>query len=151
MTTVTLADPAAALCAFLQASVGDLLDQGPNGPLVYRPSLPEKVDPKMPQACIVVRPAGGYKLFGTGRLPVADPVLDLMCYGAVEQQAYTIAVASAQALRQLTMSVWENCKLYWAHISAGPVPLPDAQTLWSACFLSTQVMYAEVATAGTED
>jgi hypothetical protein len=105
----------------------------------------------MPQACIVVRPAGGYKLFGTGLMPVADPTLDVICYGTVEQEAYDIARPAVSALRQLTQSVWENTKLYWARIAGGPLPLVDPQTFWPAVWIGIQVMHAEIATAGDDD
>ena len=139
------ADPCAAICAYLAATLSDLLAQGPSGPAVFRPSLPQAQDRLMPQACIVVRPAGGYKLYGVGALPVADPVLDLTCYGAVSQQSYELTLAAARVLRALRMSVWEQTKLFWCRIAGGPIPLPDNQTLWPACWLGVQVMHAEAA------
>lgn len=150
MSPVVVTDPAASLGAYLAATIGGLLAVAPaghgmSGPAIFRPSLPEWMDTFMPVACVVVRPAGGYKLFGTGRLPVADPVLDLICYGGSDQQAGQIALAAAQALKQLQQSTWRGATLYWARISGGPVPLPDPATLWPATFLSAQVMHSEAA------
>lgn len=154
MSAPTLADPASAICGYLSSAIGELLDTVPpghsmSGPALFRPSLPQWVDASMDAlACIVVRPAGGYKMFGTGLLPVGDPVLDLVCYAGSQQRAYLIAVATARALKQLQMSTWESTKLYWAKIAGGPIPLPDQQTLWPACWLGTQVMFAEIAESG---
>lgn len=139
------ADPLAAICAYLQSTVGDMLAQGETGPKVFRPQLPTGEDENMPQACIVVRRAGGYKMFNTGTLPVADPTLNIICYGDVPQQSEVIATAVARALKQLSQSVWENTTLYWAKIAGGPVPLPDQQTLWPATWVGAQVMHGELA------
>ncbi len=155
MTQTVYADPLAGIAAYLRANVGSMLDQytvgdGVRVPAVFRPKLPENVDSSMPMTCIVVRPggAGGNKLFSAGRLPVRDPAIELVCYGTDDLIAYQIANASCTQLRMLTQSVWENCKLYWAHVTGGPVPLPDPATLWSAYWVGLQVMYAVVATAG---
>jgi hypothetical protein len=149
VTTITTADPLRAVAAYLKASpVAPMLEPGPHGASVYRPTLPETIQDDMPFACIVVRPAGGYTLFGTGLLPVADPRIDFTCYAGTPQESYEIAVATARTLKQLQMSVWENTKLYWARVAGGPIPLPDTDTLWPATWLSAQVMYAEIATAG---
>lgn len=150
MSTPTVADPAAGLCAYLSTAIGDLLDDVPaghgmTGPALFRPTLPEWADASMPLASIVIRPAGGYKMFGAGLLPVADPVLDLVCYAGAQQQAYLIAAAAARALKQLTVGIYDGTKLYWAKVAGGPIPLPDQQTLWPACWLGTQVMHAETA------
>lgn len=152
MSTVVVADPLAAVAAYLQASaVGQMLQAMPHGPAVYRSMLPQSVQKKMPFSCIVVRPAGGYTLFGSGLLPVADPRIDFTCFAGTPQESYEIAVATARALKQLQMSVWENTKLYWARIAGGPIPLPDQNTLWPATWLSAQVMYAEISAAGNRE
>lgn len=152
MTTYVVADPAAAMCAYLAATIPEVLDTttppgGVPGPAVFRPRIPEWAQSEDPLACIVVRRAGGYKLFGTGRIPVADPTIDLTCYAHNAQQADMIATTAANALKQLTMSVWEGCTLYWASISGGPIPLPDTQALWPATWLSFQMMHSEMAVA----
>lgn len=151
MTATVIADPLAAVCSYLRAQIGGQLDQWAGQPAVFRPSLPEAVDASMPLTCVVVRAAGGYKMFGAGLLPVADPVLDVICYGEKPQGSYQVAVAAAHALKQLTQSVWNGVLLYWAKVSAGPVPLPDTETIWPATWLAAQVMYSEIATGGTAD
>ena len=145
MTGLNVADPVAALCAYLAHSVGDRLAQGPLGPQVFATQLPPGQDQNMPQPCLLVRRAGGYKMFNLGNLPLADPTLDIVCYGTVPLEGDQIATAVALALKQLTQSVWENTLLYWARIAGGPVPLPDTQTLWPATWLAAQVAHAEIA------
>lgn len=146
--TLTATDHAGAVCAYLASTVGSALGtitspSGSTGPAVFRPDLPEWADKSMPLAALVVRPNGGYKMFGTGPLPVVDPVLDIICYGGAHQQSYEVAMQVAQALRALRMSVWEGATLYWARISGGPLPLPDSYTLWPATWISAQVMMSE--------
>jgi hypothetical protein len=149
--TVVIADPAAALCAYLASTVSTVLDTIPSayggGAAIFRPQLPEWVDSENPLGSITVRHAGGYTMFGSGLMQVADPRLDLTCYGSTAQQAAMIALTVAHALKQLTMSVWEGCTLYWAKIAGGPMPLPDQQTLWPAVWISAQVMHSEGAQA----
>jgi hypothetical protein len=149
------ADPTKAIAAYLQARVGSLLVQTPSGlqgiaagvPAVFRPDMPLTFDQAMPAACIIVRPAGGYTMYGKGQLPVGDPRIDMVCYGAVRLQADQIARACVVALKQLSEQIWEDTLLYWAQISAGPLPLPDQQTLWPASLVSAQVMHGEALTA----
>lgn len=142
---VQVADPAKAVCSFLATTVGGLLDEHKARPAVFRPRLPEELTDRMPLACLVVRPAGGYRMFGAGTMPVADPNMDITCYAAGPNQSYQIALAVAQSLKQLSQSVWENTTLYWAKIAGGPIPLPDAQTRWPATWVGIQVMAGEIA------
>lgn len=157
VTTVLLPDPLAAMCAFLRANaqVASLLDPIPSGlpgfeqlagvPSVFRPDLPAIMDPKMPLAAVVVRPAGGYTQFGTEMFYVADPRMDFICFGAHQVQAGQIANAVAMVLQQLSFPVvYEGCRLYAASVHAGPVPLPDTQTIWPAAFLSATVMVGQL-------
>jgi hypothetical protein len=147
-------DPLAAFCAFLRAqpAVSSLLDQIPPGfglpqgvPAVFRPDLPQNVDASMPLACIVVRPAGGYTQYGKGMLPLADPRIDLICFASNQSRATQIAQTAASAVKQLARpQTWEGTTLYGADVHAGPVPLPDQQTLWPACWLSVVLLHGEL-------
>lgn len=146
----TPADPLAAICAYLASTVGSLMTQmpvtgiaGPVGsPAIFRPDIPRGWDQYMPTACIVVRGAGGYQLFGGGSMPVADPRLDVICWGGSQLEAASIARSVTIALKQLGPSVWENTLLQWARVT-GPLPMVDADTLWPCNFVSAQVMHAE--------
>lgn len=147
-------DPLAAVCAFLRVTIGSRLDQTPKGlkgipagvPAVFRPDLPQQIDSSMPMRCVVVRHAGGYTQFGEEQFYVADPRFDLICFASSQNGATRIARAAATQLKQLSApQIWEGTQLYSAIVTTGPVPLPDQQTLWPACWLSTVVMHGELA------
>lgn len=145
-------DPIKALCAYLRAQVGDKVVATPGGlknvpanvPAVFRPDLPQGFDQVMPAACVVVRPAGGYKQYGKTQFYIGDPTVDVVCYGTNQQQATEVCRAVAIVLKQLVSQEWENTLLYSAQVSAGPTPLPDTQTLWPACWLSAQLIHGEL-------
>ena len=145
-------DPIKALCAYLRAEVGHLVIPTPGGlkripaniPAIFRPDLPQGFDQIMPAACIVVRPMGGYKQYGKTQFYIGDPTADIVCYGTNSQQATEIARAVVVVLKQLVSQEWENTLLYSAQVAAGPTPLPDAQTLWPACWLSCQLVHGEL-------
>lgn len=157
MSAVLLPDPLAAMCAFLRANaqVSALIDPIPPGlagleqlagvPAVFRPDLPQNIDPKMPLSCVVIRPAGGYTQFGDQPFYLADMRMDFICFGDHAQQASAICSAVAVELMQLTFPVvYERCRLYSASVRAGPVPLPDTQTVWPAVFLSATVLVGQL-------
>lgn len=144
-------DPLAALCAFLQVAVGDLLATVPNDiglkggvPAVFRPELPREFDQLMPTACLVARQAGGYKRFGASMMPVGDPLVDVIAYGTRQMQSTALAQAAIIALKQLVMEPWEGVMLHAANIAGGPMPLPDSHTLWPATFFSLQLVHGEL-------
>lgn len=145
-------DPLKALCAYLRSELSNLVITTPGGlknipanvPAVFRPDLPLGFDQVMPAACVVVRPAGGYKLYGATQFYIGDPVVDVTCYGANMAQATEVARASVVALKQLVAQEWENTLLYSAQVTAGPTPLPDTQTLWPTCWLSCHLVHGEL-------
>jgi len=139
---VSAADPTAALAAFLLSNVGSLVDGR-----VFRPKVPRTEDEFMPRACIVVRNAGGYQLFGDSYLPVGDPRLDVIAYGGSDLEADNIARECLLALKGLQTSVWADCVVHWCKISAGIIPLVDQETNWPFSQFSTQVMVTELAVA----
>lgn len=150
MAQATVADPAAGYCAFLRSAIGDMLAAAtlPSGggtvPAVFRPDLPQWFDADMPAACVVVRPAGGHTQFGSSMLYMADPRVDVVCYGSDQQQATMVCTAAQVASKRLVSEVWDGVLLYAANIAAGPVPLPDEQTLWPACLMSVQLVHGEL-------
>lgn len=147
---VTVADPALAYVMFLRARLGDQVAEAtqPDGvvyPAIFRPDLPRWYEPSMPARAIVVAPKGGYTRFGDGQFPLADPRLDVICYGdendqqGATQLARTLAVVS----KQLVSQVWNGVLLVSAAVSGGPVPLPDEHTVWPAVWISIQLVHGE--------
>ena len=145
-----IAEPVLAYVMFLRAQIGDKVAQAtdPDGsqyPAIFRPDLPRWYEPQMPGRAIVVAPKGGYTQFGKGQLPLADPRLDVICYGAEDDQqgATHLARMVATVSKQLVSQVWNGVLLVSADVSGGPIPLPDQQTLWPACWLSVQLVHGE--------
>lgn len=150
MAAPEIADASAGYAAFLRHQVGDMLDTATNPstgvalPAVFRPDLPRWFDGSMPAACIVVRPAGGYARFGSSTMYLADPRLDVICYGANSEQARRIATTVAVVSKQLMVEVWDGVLLHSANVSGGPVPLPDQQTEFPSAWLAVQVVHGEL-------
>jgi hypothetical protein len=149
--TLVVADGAKAYCAFLRAAVGSQLAPASNPkspgvvvPAVFRPAMPQWFDKSMPASAVVVRPRGGYTQFGDSTMYLADPRMDVIAYGTTQQDATSLATLIAVTSKQLVNEVWENTLLMAANISGGPIPLPDTQTLWPACWLSVQLVHGEL-------
>ena len=134
-----IADPTLSIAAYLIATVGDQCDNN-----VFRPAIPKTFISQMPVACIVVRAAGGYAMFGRGQLPVGDPRIDAICYGSTPLESQNLARGVVVALKALQREIWEGALIHWARISAGPLPAIDEDTLWNYTLVSAQVMHSEL-------
>jgi hypothetical protein len=148
--SVQIAEPVLAYVEFLRAHIGDQVAQAtqPDGaiyPAVFRPDLPRWFEPEMPTAAIVIAPKGGYTQFGKGQFPLADPRLEVVCYGDEDDQqgATQLARLVATVSKQLVSQVWNGVLLVSAAVSGGPMPLPDTQTTWPAAWLSVQLVHGE--------
>jgi hypothetical protein len=147
-----IADPLKALCAFLREQIGDMVAITPGNlpgipagiPAVFRPDVPVGFDQMMPTECVILRPAGGYKRFGRTQIYMADPLVDLLSYGATQQAATQVCQVAITACKQLNNELWENVHLCSAQVAGGPIPMPDAQTLWPMCWASLQVTHGEL-------
>ena len=155
MSVVQFPDPLAGLCAYMRAqpALASLLDPIPQNtgglpagvPAIFRPDIPQAMDGSMPMACIMIRPYGGYTTLGDQRFYMKDPLIDLIAFASQQNQATAICRAAGTVLAQLASpQVWENCLLYSCQLKAGPVPLPDEQTLWPACWLSVTLVHGEL-------
>lgn len=140
---MTAADPAGALCTYLEGTPVDTVTSG----RIFRPELPDTEPDLMPRACIVVRRAGGYAMFAGGQVPVGDPILDLFCWGETQLEAERVASEVLTALRALRTSTFDNARLYWARIAGGPNPFDDPETHWPCMVVSAQVAHCELAVA----
>lgn len=138
MSEILVADPLAAVCAYLIATIGDVIEDR-----AFRPDLPRAENQFMPRTCVVVRKAGGGLLYGDSYLRISDPRLDIACYGEYAMEANTVASQVVVAMKRLTNSTWENCKLYSANISGGPLPSFEPDTLWPLSLVSVQLLHAE--------
>lgn len=131
-------DPMGALAVYLRAALPDLNDR------VYRPELSKGQSSAMPEATIVIRPAGGYTLFRDTNAPIGDPNLDLYCYGSTWFEAEQLANSTIPILRQLRTGTYRSTRLYWARIAGGPLPVQDPETNWPCSLLTVQLAFREV-------
>lgn len=111
---------------------------------IYRPQLDTDAVPSMPEACLVIRHAGGYQMFGGAQVPIGDPRLDIFCYGSTWLEAEQVSDQVVAALRALAHFTFQGTRLYWARIGAGPMPYEDSETNWPALMVSAQVAVCEV-------
>jgi hypothetical protein len=109
---------------------------------IFRPELPEREDEHMPQACVLIRPAGGGQLFGRTRLPFKDSRLDIVCYGSTRLEAENLARQVSDALTELESSTHEGVIVRWARISTEPASAIDPNTNWPFALVTTQVMHS---------
>ena len=134
-----LGDPLEAVAAYLKEQMGETVNGN-----VLRPELPESLDPAMPTAAIVLMPAGGGKLMGANRLPVFDPMMDILCYGPTRQDADDIAREAEYVLREMQMVFIRGLWLYWARIASGMMPRVEPEVLWPYTEFTIQVLATQL-------
>lgn len=139
-------DPVAALIAFLRAdsNVAALV-----GTRVFAPELPRNQTGNMPQACIVIRPAGGGFL-GQAYEDYGDVRFDIDCYASDDRNphsGWTLYLAVYEALKHMRRSVQADVLLHWAKSSSKGITLRDPDTDWAYTASSWQVFVSEVAAA----
>lgn len=140
--TVVAADATGALVSYLKTTRVNDVTSG----RVFRPELPDTEMQSMPRACVVIRRAGGYGLFGGSNPPVGDPTLDLFCYGETWLQSESVVAGEViLALRSLRTATFAGARLYWARIAGGPNPFDDPKTRWPCTVVSAQVAHCEIA------
>lgn len=138
---MSASDPLAAMVAYLRTKLDLDSDR------ITRPDLPEADAPGMPAGAVVIRPAGGYTLFGASNAPIGDPRLDIFCFAETWDGAYHLATETVIALRALRTSTWAHTRLMWARIEGGPMPFEDPETQWPCAVVSAQVGCCELAVA----
>jgi hypothetical protein len=139
-------DPIRAVRAFLLADddIADLVDTR-----IFGAAVPEELEDGMPQACIVLNPAGG-GLIGRAYQNYGDTRIDVYCYGATLHEAHEVYLAVYGALKhlrreQVFVDLSDSVLLHWARASSKGVLATDPMTQWPTCLSSWQVLAAEVA------
>lgn len=133
---MTIPDPISEIVALLEvnaavtALVGDRIHGG---------ALSKATREAMPQAAVVVTPAGGvgrkgYTLVRRGRV-------DTVCYGASLIESWKVHLAVREVLENLR----RDGSLLWAEISSDGANALDPAELWPICFASYTVMSAVTA------
>ena len=116
------------------------------GDRIYGGRLPDEQVTAMPQAALVLRPAGG-GLLGRAFQEVGDVRVDASAYGRVDREAWQVHLASYLALKHMSRVVSAGVLLHWATASSKGSLAHDPETGWPVCLASYQVLAAERAVA----
>lgn len=142
-----IADPTAALAAYLFDTLEAVEGNLEAGLKIYSPELPSSEIPLMPRACVIVLPdpsGGTGRLYGRTDLPVWDSRLAFTCYGSTRYESQQLGRGVQYALGVLKASLWENVKLYHAVVESsmsGMQVKMDKDTLWPTTILFAQVTH----------
>lgn len=137
--TLEVADPTKAVAGYLKAKMGERVEGR-----VYRPELPEELNPEMPTGAIVVMPeVGGGMMAGT-RLGVIDSCVAVLAYGATRLESDELARLAQHYLRQFNQVVSEDVLMYWCREASGITPHLEQQVAWPFAFAVYQVLFAEL-------
>lgn len=114
------------------------------GTRVFGAELPEGEAINMPRASVVCRPSGGGSYIpGRSYIEIADPRVDITCYGATPYQADRTHRAVHAALKQMRRNVSAGCLLHWALPTVSPLQLRDPDAEWPMVLSVWQVLYSE--------
>lgn len=138
-------DPLPALRAVLLADADVLALVDATGRRIYNGGIPEEAEPAMPQACVVLNPAGGPPDASTqhhGRFRV-----DTHCYGATRAEAWALHLAVRPVLKQLDRQTVNGVLLHSVTITSGGALGTRPDTHWPVCYATYMVRAADVAAA----
>lgn len=112
---------------------------------VYNGGLPEDTEAAMPQACVVLNPAGGPTDRGSQQLSYFR--VDTHCYGATLGEAWKLHLAVRPVFKQLDRQAVGGVLLHAVTVSSdGALGIrPDTQ--WPVCYATYMVRVATVAAA----
>lgn len=97
----------------------------------------------MPQAAIVITPAGGPSHPGGGFQKYGKSRFDVFCYGATLGESYAVYLAVYDALKQMRTQISEDVLLHSAESSSKGVSAKDPVTQWPTTLSSWLVLAAE--------
>ncbi len=143
MTTIDqVADPVLATIRILEGSSLILDALGGASNRIAGGEVPKGWVKTMPQAGIVVVPAGGGDRPGSNdTVPVKVPRLDVRCYHATPMRAHRLALAVEDVLRQWKFKTSAGVLVHWFNHAGGPSPY-RTEADWPVCVTSFRVQYA---------
>lgn len=109
------------------------------GARVFSGGLPESGRGSMPQACVVVSPAGGPGRLGYNRYRRTR--VDTTCYGVSLKESWDLHLVVREVLELLR----RNGSIFWAEISSDGANALDPVEQWPTCYASYVVMSADEA------
>lgn len=136
--TLEIADPTKAVAGYLKQKMGEQV-----GGKVFRPELPEAINPQMPTSAIVVMPDDGGGMMAGNRLPIRDSCVAVLTYGATRLESDELARQAQHYLRQFNQVVSEGVLMYWCREASGITPHLEQIVAWPFAFAVYQCFFAE--------
>lgn len=112
------------------------------GTRVYGGELPNADNVFMPRACVTLTPAGGVA-DRFGYVDLAEPRVDVRCFGSTPHQSYAVHRAVHGVLKNMRRNVQGDTMLHSARIEASASTLRDPDTEWPMTLSSWQVLASE--------
>ncbi len=113
---------------------------------IYGAEIPESVTDEMPQAAIVVNPAGGSAFPGGGFQRYGAQRIDLWCHGVTLGEAWDVYLAAYEALKQMRSHIVGGVALKTVTVASKGVLARDPVTQWPTA-LSSWIVFAGEAAA----
>jgi hypothetical protein len=114
------------------------------GTRVYWPKLPPTQNAVMPIPTIVLRPAGGYGIYGRGTLQLGDTRVDADCFAATFADSWQLHLDVLAAFKTLSRRKAGGVLLHKVDVSAGGVTAEDPDTKWPLTIASYTVLASEL-------
>lgn len=114
------------------------------GTRVYWPKLPPSQNAVMPIPTIVLRPSGGYGIYGHGTLQIGDSRIDTDCFGATGAESWQVHLVVRAALKNLAPNTTAGVRLLSCYVSAGGMTAEDPDTKWPLTIASYTLVASEV-------
>lgn len=99
----------------------------------------------MPRACVLLKPAGGPGEPGGGYQQYGKTRIDVICYGATEDESWDVYLAAAAALKALQRVKAANVLLHSADVSSKGATALDPVKQWPVTYSSWLVLASEIA------
>lgn len=112
---------------------------------VYGGEIPADAVAEMPQASVLLNPAGGPRNPGGGFQQFGAMRLDTLCYGATPNQAWQVYLAVYQALKQARSQDVDGMLLHSIDVLSKGALGTDPISQWPVCLASFVVLAAETA------
>lgn len=133
---MTTPDPVGELVALLKA---DAAVTALAGTRVFSGGIPANGRGEMPQATVVLTPAGGPGRRGYNRYRRTR--VDTTCYGATLKQSWQLHLA----VRELLEGLHRNGSIFWAQVTSDGANALDPAEQWPTCYASYSVLSADEA------
>ena len=142
-----IVDPIGAACATLGegAALGEVV-----GDRIFGGSLPANRAEWMPQACIVVQPAGSGTQGDVDDTLAREVIrVDVVAWGKTEREAFVASEAAHHAAKYARRGVRGNVLVHSFIRQAGPIQFRDQDTDWPAVVRTYLFTYGDAPAART--